>query len=130
MASMSRKRIARYVATQLASNPKSNKSLVNQVAAYLVQEGRANDVRYLANDIAAELAAKGSLVLARVTTARPLTGNERDDVIEFIKKKLSVGSVELDEHVDPTLIGGIIIETPDARYDRSLKRGIEQLTSV
>ena len=129
MANLSRKRLARYVATELYGGANAAK-LMKQVAAYLVDHKRPHDVSFVINDIAEELASLGARGLAKVTTARPLSAAERKSVEAFVLKKMNVTTVELDEHVDASLIGGIVIETPDARYDRSLKRGLEQLTSV
>lgn len=130
MAAMSRKRLARHLVTELSDGSKDRKELVRKLAAYLVAHKRTHDVEFLIGDVAAELARRGEAALVRVTTARPLGAAEKKNVQAFIQKELGVRSVELDERIDPDLIGGIVIETPDARYDRSLKRGIEQLLSV
>ena len=129
MAGASRKRLARFVADELqqGGNPRE---LMQQVAAYLVEHKRPHDAEFVMSDIAVELAARGKRGMATVTTARPLSAAERESVKAFAAKKMAVSSVELTEQVDKSLIGGIIIETPDTRYDRSLRRGIEQLTSV
>lgn len=129
MAAISRKRLAKYVASEIERGA-SQDVLVKQIAAYLVAHKRPHDVEFVINDIAAELARRGTSGSVTVTTARPLSANERKQVQSFASKKMNVTSVELNERVDESIIGGIIIETPNARYDRSLKRGVEQLTSV
>lgn len=129
MATMSRKRLARYVADELQHGADANE-LMRHVAAYLIEHKRPHDVQFVIDEIAAELASRGAKGLVTVTTARPLGPDERKNIQAFAMQKMHVAAVELDERVDPGIIGGIIIETPDARYDRSLKHGIEQLTSV
>lgn len=129
MAGMSRKRLARYVASQLQNGAQAHE-LMRQVAAYLVEHKRQHDIDFVITDIAAEMARLGTNGMATVTTARQLGANERKMVQDFAAKKMNVATVELNERIDPAIIGGIIIETPDARYDRSLKHGIEQLMSV
>jgi F0F1-type ATP synthase delta subunit len=129
MAAMSRKRLARYVAQEMRRGANSKK-LMQEVAAYLIEHKRPHDAEFVISDIAAELARAGAKGAVTVTTARPLGVSERKAIQDFAAKKMSVTSVELTERVDENVIGGVIIETPDARYDRSLRRGLEQLTSV
>lgn len=129
MAGVSRARLARYVASELQDGADAH-ALTQQLAAYLVEHKRPHDAGFIIRDIAAELARSGAVGLVTVTTARPLEASQREHIQAFAARKMNVASVELDERVRPSLLGGVIIETPVARYDRSLQRGIEQLISV
>lgn len=129
MAHVSRRRIAKYVADEI-SRGSTKKDIVAKLAAFMVDHKYQHDVDFLIHDITSELASRGTYTFATITSARPLSSKERTDVESFIKKQSKVKAVELDEKVEPHLIGGIIIETPKARYDRSLRRGLEQLLKV
>lgn len=56
------------------------------------------------------------IVEAQVTTAAPLTDDEKQKLAEQFGKALNK-KVQLDEKVDPGLIGGILIRVGDRVYD-------------
>lgn len=69
------------------------------------------------------------LVIAKITSTRPLEANE----LEMLRKKLVAmlnKKVECVIDIDPSLISGMIIEVEGRRYDSSLKRKIEDLRTV
>ena len=125
---LSRRAIARYTAEQLAGG-KDAASVMNQLAAYLVTHGKTKLASRYVADIEAELAVRG-VVVADVTTARPLSGDTRNDIESLIVAKTGGRQVALREHVDETIIGGIIIRTAGKEYDRSLQNAIRNLRGV
>jgi F-type H+-transporting ATPase subunit delta len=59
-------------------------------------------------------------VTAEVTSAAPLTKDQVDDLAEALKKKIGK-TVKLDQHVDASLIGGLIVKVGSEMIDSSLK---------
>src|SRR4051812_44647467 len=112
----SRLQVAEYLADRLEGG---RKDAVQAAAAWLLDNGRGRDARYLARDAAAALAERGH-VLAQVVTARPLTAEALAEVEAFIKKTTGAKTLELVTSVDPALIGGIKIELPAATLDASV----------
>lgn len=66
------------------------------------------------------------IVTARVVTAQPLTEDLRKQVIEVIKAGEGK-QVELDEHVDKAIIGGIVIKVGDKQIDASIAHKIHEI---
>jgi F-type H+-transporting ATPase subunit delta len=63
---------------------------------------------------------------ARVTAARPLTAEQQAAVAEAIKKV--VGSkVSIDVKVDPSLLGGLVVQVGSRMIDSSLKTKLQKL---
>ena len=118
---LSRRRVTDYLA-QLLVDGTSSEDVMQRLAAYLVdhrQTGYAG--RYVA-DLEAALARRGHLIVD-VTTARPIDETLRARIIS------SVGGsrVSLREHIDESLIGGIIIKTPETLLDASVRTRLRAL---
>lgn len=58
-------------------------------------------------------------------TASNLTSQQKNTVMEALEQKL--GSVEIEEVVDPTLIGGLKIKIGNQEFDASLSGKLERL---
>ena len=66
---------------------------------------------------------------ASVTTAEALDENQRARLIEKLEK-LSGKKIELKEKVEPSLMGGVLLEMDGQRYDNTLKTRLESIHSV
>jgi F0F1-type ATP synthase delta subunit len=112
----SRAQVAAHVAELLSTD---REAALKAAAAWLVAKGRGRQAGYLARDIEQVLAAKG-YVNASVTTARPMSDDARRNVETFIREATGARELELAAHVDPKIIGGALIETPDAQLDATV----------
>jgi len=65
-------------------------------------------------------------VEAEVVSARPLSAEQKDKLIDALKQRLGV-AVSITESVDETLIGGAIIKAGDLVIDGSAKGRVEKL---
>lgn len=113
----SRMQVAQHLADTLEQ---SRPAAVQQAAAWLANAGRSRQARYLARDVASILARRG-YVLVRITTARPLSGDARSKLELMVRELTKAKQLELDFRVEPTLVGGAIIATPDAEMDLSVR---------
>ncbi len=66
------------------------------------------------------------IVVVRVTSAVPLSKGNRDQLLEQLKETLG-NKLELQEVVNPGLVGGFILDWNDQRYDASLLRQVKEL---
>lgn len=119
---VSRTKLARYVAGQLLDG---DHKIVEQLAAYLLEEGRAREADVVARAISDELELRGH-VLAKVTTAQPLDANTRQQIADLI----STDSIEIDEIVDDSVLGGVRVETPSRVLDATLRSRLNRLTNL
>jgi F-type H+-transporting ATPase subunit delta len=113
----SRLQVAEYVADRLTSD---RQRALQSAAAWLVERGGARQAEYLARDVAAVLAERG-YVQARVVTARPLSAGARRQVEDYVRAQTGATELELETAVDPSLIGGVVLETPGRVLDASVK---------
>jgi F-type H+-transporting ATPase subunit delta len=84
-------------------------------------------VHLLLGDIADELLAAEGTLSADVRSAFALTSASRDSIVAMLKRETGANTVELNETVEPELIGGVIITTPQLALDASIKRQLTQL---
>lgn len=116
---LSRRKLAEYAAEKLLAG---DDSVVAQLAAHIVTEKRQREVELLVRDIEAAMASRGTVV-ATVTTVQKLT----DDIKRAVTEMIGAERVVLREHQDASVIGGIVIDTPNRRFDGTVRRKINEL---
>lgn len=113
---LSRRAIARYVVAALeAGRPQAD--VLREAAAYLRESRRLRETDLVVRAIEDEMAERGT-VIARVTTARPIA----DDVKAAIVQLVGARDVQLVETIDPSVVGGVRVETPGHVFDATMKR--------
>jgi F-type H+-transporting ATPase subunit delta len=120
---LSRRKIAEHAANKLVSGVASKKVL-KEVAAYLVETRRTREMELVVRDIEAALAEKG-IVVADVTSARPLTALLKGEVSKLVGTK----NVQLRETIDETVLGGMRVTVPGKRFDGTVRRKLTVLKS-
>lgn len=116
---LSHVKIARYAVKQLQAG---NADVLREIAAYLLDEHRLHETDLIIRAILEECERVG-VVLADVTTTETLS----DDIKAQIKKLTGASSLEIREHIDPSVLGGVRIETPTKRLDATFAYRLSQL---
>ncbi|MCA9048346.1 MAG: ATP synthase F1 subunit delta, partial [Planctomycetaceae bacterium] len=94
----------------------------------LIRHGRIgliSQIRYVVRTVQEELAGQRRV---RVRSAKPLSDGSRRSIEEHLKNKLGFDPI-LQESVDESLIGGLVIQVGDTVYDSSLRTRLKTLTS-
>ena len=127
MAKLSRRKLAGNAAVRL-SGGESKKTVLRDLAAYLIDTNRKKEATLIVRDIEAMLVDAGTAI-GTVVSARPLSDDSLKTIEAFVKQSNSrIKSVVLREQVDESLIGGVRIELPGQQLDASVKAKLEQLT--
>lgn len=66
------------------------------------------------------------IVGVRVVTAVPLTDEQRREIAE-VASRITGKRARLDETVDPSLLGGLVLYADDRKLDASVRRRIEEV---
>lgn len=120
---ISQRRLAAYVAGQLLASG-DKKRLIKELAAYLIETGRVRDLNQVVAAIEEALASRGAVV-ATVTTARPLSPENKQAIV---KQFTPTGTkLYIREQIDPNVIGGFKIELPGSQFDGTV---IHKLTTL
>lgn len=120
---ISQRRLAAYVAGQLLASG-DKKRLIKELAAYLIETGRVRDLNQVVAAIEEALASRGTVV-ATVTTARPLSPENKQAIV---KQFTPTGAkLYIREQIDPSVVGGFKIELPGSQFDGTV---IHKLTTL
>ena len=106
----------------------ANPALVS-VLALMAERGEVDYLPRVSEGFEKKMSEELGLVVVDVTTAVELD----DHLRELIKQKAEAGlgkSVVLEEHIDKSMIGGIIMSTADERIDASILSQIEKTRTV
>jgi len=125
MAKISRRKIAAYIANELIAG----RDIVKQLAAYLIDTKREGEVALIVRDIESALAERGVL-FADIASSRPLVDEVERSIAGYLKKSTGASDVRLRKHVDEELLGGVRIDTPDARLDATLRHRLNQILAA
>lgn len=126
---IARRKIAHYIAQQLVDGKTVDKIAASTVA-YLIDTKQTKQLDLLIRDVEQALVAHGT-VTASVVSAHELDDATRSLIAAFIAKAEHAESVVItEESVDPDVIGGVIIRSPDRVFDGSVRNQLKQLTTL
>lgn len=125
MAGTSRKELAKAL-LPLVDSTKDPAKLAKAIALFLSEERRTKDLEGLMRDIES-LRAEAGVVEATVTSAFPLTQALKRDIRSLITKQHKAKEVILVEVVDPTVLGGVKIETGEHQLDVTVQQKLNRL---
>lgn len=100
--------------------------LVQNFVGVIANNRRLGALRSIVAAFAALVAAKRGVVVAHVASAHPLTDVQREQLRARLIEA-GYGSVNIQESVDPGLLGGLIVRIGARLYDTSLKSRLQRL---
>lgn len=123
-ARVSRRKVAALLADELIAG----RNITKKLAAYLIETKKTRELSLYVRDIEAALAERG-ILLADVASSFELTADTKHTITDYLKNTTGAKDVHLRLEVDPALLGGIRIETPDRRLDDTIQHRLNQLTA-
>lgn len=100
--------------------------LTNKLFDLVVDKNRTDALKQIMESILKEFDVVKNIQRATVVTSSPLAADTKAVLVDKVAK--STGKiVELEEKVDPTLIGGYILTVGDRQLDCSVKSQLQQL---
>jgi F-type H+-transporting ATPase subunit delta len=100
--------------------------LVRNFLRLLVEKGRAAEVREVAAEFEALVAAESRVLDVELTTAHELSEQEFSRILGQIEQA-SGRKVQATRSVDPELIGGLVLQAGSMRLDASVRGRLERL---
>lgn len=120
---ISRRKLAEFVAKKLQTG--EGDDALKQAAAYLMETKQKRNVELLVRDIEDVMATNG-IVVADVTSARPLSKDDKSAIAELLDAK----ELHTRETIDPSVLGGVRVEASGRRLDATLKHKIDSLKEI
>ena len=100
--------------------------LVRNFVRLAAEKGRAGELPEIDDELQALVARSQNRLAVELTTARELSDADARSIVETIEKA-SGRSVEATRSVDPSLIGGIVLQIGSFRADGSVRGRLERL---
>lgn len=127
MARVSRRIIAKVVAEQL-TDAKAKQKVLQQLAAYLVENNRVREAELIVRDIETELATRG-IVVATVWSVRTITKELTAAIESMVAKEFKgASSIQIREETDSSLLAGIKLAVPGKQVDLSARHKLDKLS--
>jgi len=92
----------------------------------MLRRGRIEDLPHVAAEFRRLDNARKGVTLATATSAAPLSAAELKALTERLEA-LTGGTIELDVEVDPSLLGGLVVQVGDRLIDGSVRGRLERL---
>jgi len=94
----------------------------------ITKKGREGYIQEIAESFIEQYRTYRNIIAVKVTSAVALS----DEKLEAIRKKIAAspefgGTIEIKAEVDPSIIGGLIIEIGDKQYDASVAHQLDKL---
>ncbi len=116
---------ARLAATAVLQNQGFGK-LVQDFVGVVANNRRLGALRIIVQGFATLVANKRGVVTAHVSSAHPLSDVQRGQLRARLIEA-GYGSVNIEETVDPSLLGGLVVRVGARLYDTSLKSRLQRL---
>jgi F-type H+-transporting ATPase subunit delta len=99
---------------------------IRKLVGVLVTNRRLSRLPAVAAAFAAKLAERRGQQVAHVTTAFPLTGTQRAQIVARLTES-GISGVKLVETLEPAILGGLIVRIGSRLYDNSLKSKLQRM---
>jgi F-type H+-transporting ATPase subunit delta len=100
--------------------------LVRNFLLVTIEKNRAGELREIHKEFERLVAAEEQRLTVELTTANELTDDEASEIVQQIEKA-SGRPVDASRSVDPSLIGGIVLQAGSMRVDASVRGRLERL---
>ncbi len=95
-------------------------------AELIIKQGREELLVYICHAYITIYRKEKNIVAVKLTTAIPLTSELSQKIISLVKMQ-GPSSVELENIVDASIIGGFILEADDVRYDAAIHSALKRI---
>ena len=129
MTPISRRRVAQFIADQLSAG-ESVAHVAKMLAAWLVDNKQTRNAEILLLDIESELLRRHGHLAAEVFSAREISSELRDSLETMLKQETGAKTIEIMPAIDKSLVGGVVVRTPDSELDASLKTKLNKLRTI
>jgi len=103
------------------------KGLTRNFIGTVAANGRARELPAMATAYLAELARRRGETSAVVTSAVALTAKQTQQLSDALRSVLGGAKVSIDAHVDPDILGGLVVKVGSRLFDSSIRSKLQRL---
>jgi len=93
----------------------------------LVERHRIDALPQIADQFKDKVRDEQGIAKLEVSSVKPVSENRKEELVQAFKSKLGKKHIEIENKVDPSLIGGLQIRTGNTIYDGSVKGKLNRL---
>jgi len=121
--------LARAFAETAKTVPETELSALADAAAHmLIEQGLFKDAHVFPRMVEREWARRDGMVQVKITTAGKDAASFKKDVAHAVEQALK-RSCQVEERSDATLLGGVLLQVGDERYDATLRGALSDLSA-
>lgn len=90
-------------------------------------QGRENILAAVCEELIALYNKLKNIARVSISTATPLAADLKADLLKSLKAKYNYSEIELEEKVDESLIGGMVLRIGDKQIDASIRRKLNDI---
>lgn len=94
--------------------------LTNAFITLLIRKGRESNLPEIVNAFIDQYKKHKNIQVIKLTTAAPVSDSLKNAIVEQVKKTAGFQQIELEEKVNPELIGGFVLQVGDQLVDASI----------
>ena len=102
------------------------KGLVRSFVGTVAANGRSRDLPAMASAYLSDLARRRGETTATVTSAVPLTSDQQQQLNDALQRVIG-GKVSIDAHVNPDILGGLVVKVGSRLFDSSIRSKLARL---
>lgn len=124
MATPSRRELAEAII--VLSGRMSGQRLSEAVAAYLMSQRRSSELDAIMREVSRLREQRSGVIEVTATSARPLDAGIRKTITDILQTK----NIVINEVVDPTVLGGVRLESSEVQLDLTVRDRLNQLKAA
>lgn len=101
--------------------------VLQQTVAVVIENHRFQEFPYILDAFEEEYYEEKRILKATATTVVPLSASQKEQLENKLKLQFDYTSVELHETIDPSILGGVVLETRNQIMDGSVKKRLESI---
>ncbi len=94
--------------------------LTTAFTTLLIRKGRESNLPEIVNAFIDQYKKHKNIQVIKLTTATPVSDSLKNAIVEQVKKTAGFQQIELEEKVNPELIGGFVLQVGDQLVDASI----------
>lgn len=101
--------------------------LTHAFTKLLINKGRESELPEIINAFVTQYKEKKGIHTVILTTAVPVSEQVKNSIIEQVRKTSNFQNIELKEKVDPSIIGGFVLQAGDKFVDASIAYELKEV---
>lgn len=102
-------------------------SSLDKFLLLVIRNNRAEFLRKIALSYVNIYREEHDIAKVEITTAAELPEEQSDAIVDIVRKQMPGTTLEVEQHIDPELIGGFTVKVGDVLLDASVKNELKKL---